>query len=159
MVGELLIGVSLFKSMLDMTKGLKDMNDAAVRNAAVIDLQGQILAAQEQQMVLVERVSELEKEVANFETWDAEKERYELTKVGDDAALAYTLKEGMESSEPSHQLCANCYSDGKKSILQKEIRHNGRSHLLICHRCKAEIYTFGENPTGAKPKGGTFGKR
>ena len=80
MASELLAGLGLFKTMMDMAKGLKDMNDIAVRNAAVIELQGQILTAQEQQSALAERGGELEEEVADFETWDADKERYELTK-------------------------------------------------------------------------------
>ena len=143
MASELLAGLGLFKSMLDTAKGLKDINDAAVRNTAVIELQEKILAAQEQQMALVERVGELETEVARFKTWDAEKERYELTQVGDRAALAYTLKEGVESSEHPHQLCTNCFTDGKKSILQEEVHSVGRAHVLVCHRCRSEIYTRG----------------
>ena len=47
MASELLTGLSLFKTMLDMAKGLKDMNDVAIRNAAVIELQEHILAAKE----------------------------------------------------------------------------------------------------------------
>ncbi len=143
MATELIVGLGLFKSMFDAAKGLKDINDAAVRNAAVIELQEKILAAQAQQMALVERVGELEKEVARFKTWDAEKEHYELTQVGDRAALAYTLKEGMESPEHPHQLCTNCFTDGKKSILQEEVLAVGRAHVLVCHRCGSEIYTRG----------------
>ena len=65
--------------MLDIAKGLKDINDAAARNLAVIELQEKILAAHTAQAALVERVGELEKEMARFETWDAEKQRYRLT--------------------------------------------------------------------------------
>ena len=143
MAVELLAGLGLFKSILDSAKGLKDINDAAVRNTAVIELQEKILAAQEQQMALAERVRELEEEVARYETWDTEKERYELTQVGDRRALAYTLKEGVESPEHPHQLCANCFTDGKKSILQEEVHSVGHAHILVCHHCGSEIYTSG----------------
>ena len=47
MASELIAGLGLFKTMLDMAKGLKDISDAAVRNAAVIDLQEKILAARD----------------------------------------------------------------------------------------------------------------
>jgi len=39
MAGEVIASLSIFKTLLDMAKGLKDINDAAVRNAAVIELQ------------------------------------------------------------------------------------------------------------------------
>ena len=88
-----------------------------------------------------------------------EKERYELQPVGDTGVLAYTLKDSVEPPEPPHQLCANCFNDRAKSILQPEQRNHGRAHLLVCHRCKAEIYTFGQNPTGAQGKAGTWGRQ
>lgn len=143
MVSEILTGLGAFKAMLDLAKGLKDVSDATARNAVAIELQEKILSAHAQQMTLVERVSELEEEVAHLKAWDAEKERYELTKVGDSSALVYTLKEGVESPEHPHQLCTNCFTDGKKSILQEEIHAVGRAHVLVCHRCGSELYTRG----------------
>ena len=68
-VTETIAGLSAIKTAFDMTKALKDINDAAIRNAAVIELQEKILAAQAAQFALVERVGELEKEVTRFETW------------------------------------------------------------------------------------------
>ena len=56
MVAEIYAGLSAFKAMFDMAKGLKDINDAAIRNGAVIELQEQILSAQQQQSELIERV-------------------------------------------------------------------------------------------------------
>src|SRR5215831_2322334 len=58
MVGELIAGLGAFKTMFDIAKGLKDINDAATRNAAVIELQEKILIAQAQQAALVEHVGE-----------------------------------------------------------------------------------------------------
>lgn len=78
MVAEVFAGISAFKTMLDMAKALKDISDATHRNAAVIELQEQILAAQAQQSTLIERIRALEAEMATLQTWDAEKQRYEL---------------------------------------------------------------------------------
>ena len=55
-VAETIAGLGAFKSMYDMAKAIKDMNDAAVRNAAVIELQEKILAAQSAQAALLERI-------------------------------------------------------------------------------------------------------
>ena len=140
MVAEVIAGLSVFKSALDVAKGLKDINDAATRNAAVIELQETILAAQAQQMVLVERVGELEKEVAGLNAWEAEREHYELKEVAS-GQLAYVLKEETRSSEPAHMLCANCYSQNQKSILQTEVRNPGRHTVLFCQRCGGELYS------------------
>ena len=82
MAAELIAGLSIFKSLLDSAKGLKDINDAAVRNGAIVELQEKILAAQTQQSALVERIRELEAEMARLEAWDREKERYQLTDHG-----------------------------------------------------------------------------
>ena len=60
MAAELIAGLSIFKSMMDMAKGLKDINDAAIRNAAVIELNEKIRTAQAQQTTLVARIGELE---------------------------------------------------------------------------------------------------
>lgn len=143
MVGEALASLSVFKSMLDMAKGLKDINDATIRNAAVIELQEKILAAQMQQTALVDHVGKLEKEVAELKAWDADKERYQLTEIGYEGTFAYSLKKGMEASEPDHKLCANCYNQGQKSILQQETRAPGRVEVLVCQRCSADIYLSG----------------
>lgn len=84
--------MSLFKSLMDTAKGLKDINDATARNAVAIELQEKILAAQEVQSALIERVRNLEAQTANLEAWEAEKARYELNEVAP-KKYAYAAKE------------------------------------------------------------------
>jgi hypothetical protein len=55
MVAEVYASISAFKAMFDMARGLKDINDAAIRNTAVIELQERILSAQAEQSSLIER--------------------------------------------------------------------------------------------------------
>src|ERR1700676_1598778 len=117
MVGEAFAGLSALKTAFDIAKGLKDIDDTVRRNAAVIELQEKILAAREAQSALLDRVGELEKEVAKFETWDTEKKRYELKALRVDV-FAYMLKPEARGTEPPHWLCANCYENGKKSFFQ-----------------------------------------
>jgi hypothetical protein len=78
MVAEVFAGVSALKAAFDMAKGLKDIDDAARRNAAVIELQEKILSAQSAQAELIETVGDLKKRVAEFEAWGAEKQRTSL---------------------------------------------------------------------------------
>ncbi len=140
MASELLASLSIFKSLLDMTKGLKDMNDAAVRNAAVIELQEKILAAHTAQAALVEHVSELEETVAHLEAWDTDKQRYELTEFAT-SQFAYALKEEARGGEPTHMLCANCYNQNQKSVLQTETRNPGRHQVSFCQHCDNELFS------------------
>ena len=66
MATELIAGLGLFKTAFDIAKGLKDINDATIRNAAIIELQEMILSAQQSQSALVDRVRYLEKEMADL---------------------------------------------------------------------------------------------
>jgi hypothetical protein len=136
--GEIITGLSALKAMLDIAKGLKDMNDAAARNAVAIELQEKILAAREAQSALAERVRELEEEVAGFKTWEAEKQRYKLTKLPP-GTFVYTLKDSDELGEESHQLCEKCYQAGKKAILHSYgSRHDVEK--LACLGCGSEYW-------------------
>jgi len=140
---EFLLGLNAFKTMFDMAKALKDMDNTATRNAAVIDLQGQILAAQSAQTSLVSRVGELEEEVRGFEKWDAEKSRYELKDIGS-GIMAYVLKDNADPPEPAHHLCPDCYQSRIKSILQQVTRTPGMARVKTCQRCGWEAYIFGQ---------------
>lgn len=142
MAGELIAGLGAFKTMLDIAKGLKDINDAATRNAAVIELQEKILAAQAQQATLIERLGELERELAELKNWDAEKQGYELKDIGS-GALAYALKETVLGAGSPHYICTNCYAQNHKSILQPQQTNIGRWNFLICPRCDADIWPSG----------------
>jgi hypothetical protein len=133
MAGELIASLGLFKTMMDMAKGLKDINDAAIRNGAVIDLQEKILTAREEQTALLQRVGDLEKEVAGFEKWEAEKENYDLKLVYEDT-FAYARKPIAGATAPSHFICTKCYEHRKKSILQR-----ADSAHVFCPECSTRI--------------------
>jgi hypothetical protein len=150
MAAELLTGLGIFKSMLDTAKGLKDINDTAVRNAAVIELQEKILAAQAQQTALIERVGELEKEVARFETWETEKQRYKLERLPD-GGVVYALKESESGGEPPHRICASCYQERRRSFLQTEHWQPMGCEVLVCHTCAAVVYAKGHPHADHKP--------
>jgi len=134
MAAEVIAGLGALKTAFDLAKGLKDIDNAARRNAAVIELQERLLTAQAAQSALLERVSELEKEVARFETWEAEKQRYKLTDYGG-RTFAYALKQEEAKGEPPHRICAHCYQEGHRSILQFSTKSEGQDYY-DCGRCK-----------------------
>jgi hypothetical protein len=137
MVSEVFAGLSSLKAAFDIAKGLKDIDNAARRNSAVIELQEKILAAREAQTVLLDRIGELEKEVAAFEAWNAENKHYQLQKI-DRGAFAYVRKPDAQPAEPAHWLCTACYQNNKKSLLQYHHAHE-RDHIYRCSVCSAEV--------------------
>ena len=139
MVAEVFAGIGAFKTLFDTARSLKDMNDAVVRSAAVIELQEQILSARAQQIELIERVRELEREVAQFKTWETEKQRYKLKDFGQHT-FAYELKPETANDEPEHLICPQCYQIGRKSILQFEGRHNlSKLAMYRCYSCRTQL--------------------
>jgi hypothetical protein len=162
MVGEAIAGLSALKTAFDIAKGLKDIDNAARRNAAVIELQEKILSAQQTQSTLAERIGELEKEVARLKAWDADKQRYERREVSR-GVIAYVLKPSEQGIEPFHMLCPKCYHDGKPSELQatQELRKGRRVHN--CPRCGAKYELSGGTEPGPPtvnrgPPGGLAGQ-
>ncbi|MFH1795140.1 MAG: hypothetical protein ABIK36_16280 [Pseudomonadota bacterium] len=133
MLAEAMAGLGSFKTMLDLAKGLKDINDAAIRQTAAIELTEKILAAQAAQGELIARIGELEKDLIRFENWESEKQRYQLEELPP-GILVRSLKAGMENGEPLHKICANCYNKGVKSLLHNRGQANGLTHWK-CHAC------------------------
>jgi hypothetical protein len=125
---DVFAGVAGFKAMFDTAKNLIGMNEAVARNTAVIGLQEQILSARESYSALLEEKRELEEKVTSFETWESEKQRYELKEHGERLVLAYALKKGVEPPEHPHSICPDCYQKRKKSLLQTEHHFVGQAN-------------------------------
>jgi hypothetical protein len=143
MVAEVFGGISALKAAFDMTKALADMADSAKRDRLSINLQKEILAAQATQMELIEEVSTLKTQLASFEKWDAETERYKLCQVSP-GSLAYVLKKDRAEGEPPHWICAHCYQQRKRQFLQNhgQADKSGpdiRKHLWKCPSCSTGI--------------------
>ena len=130
------------KAILGMREEAKIHAKVIELRAAIMDAQSSTLSAQASSLAQIGRIRELEQRIVQMENWEREKQRYQLHQVRP-GVLTYTLKQGMEAGEPPHQLCAKCYQDGIKSILQEEQLAVGRTHLLLCHRCDSELITQG----------------
>ena len=89
----------------------------------------ELLDAKRDQGQLEDRLRALQKELAKLDRFNAEATRYELvtTPVG---SLVYALKSDDGAAQPHHYICANCYEDQTKSILQPL-----GSAVLRCPRC------------------------
>jgi len=129
-----------------IAEGLMAAKDLAAVSGKVIELNGKIIEAQslifeiqQNGTALVQRVGELEKEITDLKSWDTEKQNYELKQVGRDNVFAYVSKAVEGAREAPHMICANCYEDGKKSLLQGTSRLEMRVRVHYCPRCKNEF--------------------
>jgi hypothetical protein len=154
--------VSALKGASDIAKAMIGLRDAQAIQTKVIELNNQILAAQssaftanDERTALIERVGNLEKEVARLKAWEAEKERYQLQEFPP-GVFVRTLKQAMAKSEPIHRICTQCYENGEKSILQSLGTINGQE-TLKCHGCDStfKVGTFQPPPpASARPSWG-----
>ncbi len=134
------------KTAGETAQKLVSLRDTAKFGDAVIELQAQImtaqhgaLAAQEREAALAEEIRNLKTRMAELETWDAEKQRYELTDFGGET-FAYVLKPSMGGGEPSHRICAACYQKGYKSILQFRHQTATGQDKYACPACKTDFF-------------------
>ena len=137
MVAEVFAGLSAIKTAFDIAKGLQNIHDVAARDRAVIELQKEILAAQQAQSTLINRVGELEQEVTHLKDFAADKKRYQLANIGN-GVVALALKQAMSNGEPMHYLCADCAAKGQKSYLQPHLR-GSHYNQYKCNGCGFEI--------------------
>ncbi|TQI78718.1 hypothetical protein FHU10_1241 [Serratia fonticola] len=121
--------ISSVTSIGQIGKALVDERDRQKLAALQIDLSNKIIEAQTQILQLLGTVVEqqrlipvLEKRIRELEASDAEKARYQLTKLGSlREFFAYSLRPDAEplegTGEVSHFLCQPCFDAGKKVIL------------------------------------------
>lgn len=143
MVAEVFGGISALKAAFDMTKTIADMSDAAKRDRLSINLQKEILAALAAQSELAEEVSELTTKLTSFETWETEKERYQLCGHSK-GFVVYALKKTSANGEPPHWLCTDCYQNRKKAFLKaagpdEPFGSEREKTLWKCHLCGSSI--------------------
>lgn len=134
------------KTATEIVSAVKDIHDETKRQSAVIELQDAILrvqsaaiGAQIEQQSLLNKLNELEATVARYQSWETEKERYQLKDFGS-GTFAYELKPESSKGEPTHLICANCYNAGKKSLLQFRFITSVKQRKFDCLGCQTEQY-------------------
>jgi DNA-directed RNA polymerase subunit RPC12/RpoP len=145
--------VASLRAAGDIAKGLislhtmTEVQTVAVQlNEKIIDAQHRIFEANAAQSALVDRIRELESEIARIKAWDAEKQRYKLV-APVTGSVVYALQRSMSSGEPPHYLCANCFKQGKPSPLSDMRREKGTiSHYLTCPNCDYKAPTGYNGP-------------
>jgi hypothetical protein len=143
---EFATAIGLLKTITSTTKGLLDAREEAKINDVAIYLQGIVLDLQSEMMMIqpdyqnvLRSRDELEKKLAEHENWDNERARYHLEKAqGMWGNCVYALNASNPAVEPAHWICAHCYENQKKSILQARPENK-----WYCPRCATVILVTG----------------
>jgi hypothetical protein len=155
------------KAALDIGKGIQALNTSTeIRQRtselldALLDARMKLVDAADTQSALLKRIDELEKQIAGFEDWDRNKQRYQLQAVSV-GAFAYVHKPGMEDGEPPIWLCQTCFEKRHKSPFQFRAQDRGSgaaggrgSHSRWgCNHCKAELVVpYTARPSASPPQ-------
>lgn len=143
-IGEASAAISGIKTAMDILRGAQSLKSETEINSAMIDVQRVLLDAQasalqdkERQMALLSRIQELESKLTELQKRSVDRERYQLTQFpsGD---FAYVLKEEGANGEPEHRLCANCFDEDVKSILQGKRKQSGGESVFF-QRCQSTV--------------------
>ena len=135
MAGDIATGLMSLKTLSDV------QSKAIELNAKIIEAQNRIFEANASQMSLVERVRELESQLAQMQDWESQKQRYKLA-TPFPGCMVYALQKSMSEGEPAHYLCTNCFQRGQKSILQgKQVSNGMKPSLYACPSCESEAFT------------------
>lgn len=129
----------------DISQSLVNLRDAELVRSKVfeltnslMELQQQLMNAQIEQMGLVKRITELERDIAAQQQKSLVQDRYQLHQFPT-GSLAYCLKPEIKDEQPKHFLCANCFEKGDRAILQVA---GGRGWGgFNCQRCDKTIVT------------------
>lgn len=142
--------LSSYHALKDIAQSMIGLRDAAAFQGKLIEFQGKLLDAQasvfavnDERTSLLERIGELEKDVANLEAWETQKKRYSMI-VMQSGSIAYALKPEAQPAEPTHKICANCFQRQKISMLQPVAQDRASAAMNIpprlrCSECKTEI--------------------
>jgi hypothetical protein len=150
--------LNALKAAKDIAETMIGLRDTAAFQGKLLEFQSKIIdannaafAAQEERSTLLQKIGDLEAEVARLEAWETEKQRYDLKDLGF-GAIAYVIKPDMQGSEPVHCICANCYEKGQKVHLQNTGRiaePYGSGFVWRCPNCASEIHVTALNTTNA----------
>ena len=143
--------VNTLRTLLDMTRELPSPRTVQARAAAyealeaelgtargaVGDVQQALLEIQQRLFAAVAKEHETEKEIVRLKDWHVQREHYETKALGPDATV-YVLKAPGDPEAAPHHLCAHCFENTQRSILQFA-GHEGALRVLACPRCGAQV--------------------
>jgi hypothetical protein len=132
------------KFAYDFAKGINSLNSTVERNEAIAKTVEILRAVQDDALTMRERYSllltekdNLIKKISEFEKWSEIERQYELKEIAP-GVFVYAYQKTDKAIEPAHWICAKCYNERKKSILQRSKKDGHGTHYK-CHTCGSTI--------------------
>ena len=129
-----------------MATDLVSASDTVKRNAQLIEFQNAIIgfqslisSVQQENATLVQQKRDAEEELKRMKDWDSERKRYKLA-TPFSGVTVFALQKDMSKGEPPHYLCANCFRQGKQSVIANTTNKEGWV-ALVCSACKFSAQT------------------
>jgi hypothetical protein len=141
-IGAALEGINAAFEITKNILGLK-MDSAVSAKVAelarlIVEIGQKLFASKAEQAALVARIDELEAEILRLKEWEHEKHRYDLYERVP-GTFTYRIKPSAQGEEPLHELCAHCYQQGVKSLLQKSPPNPSGRLSIFCPHCKTSF--------------------
>ena len=126
------------QKLVEVRDAIKTGDMARELLAHILEAQQATLSAQAREAALTEEIGGLKARLIEFETWETEKQRYELAEYRP-GTFAYAIKEATRGAEPVHRICPNCYERRVKSILQHVLRSRAGYEKVHCPACSNDF--------------------
>ncbi len=125
MYAEISAALSSLKTLTDIVRAANSMSNRLEMLDAVTSVQQNLsqalaanLAGVEKQMALLQRVTELEAQVAELGLWDRKSKDYRLQAVGSSKRhFAQVYHPGTDSPQVRHWACAKCFQERQVFVL------------------------------------------
>ena len=105
----------------------------------IMSLREGALELQEENQELKSKIRELEAKLNATDDWTKEKEKYVLVNPWKGPAQVYALKKERADGEEAHYICANCFHNKNKVILNPAKRDTWV--VMVRPTCKATLET------------------
>ena len=137
--------IGALKGVAELVSSTKDIvGDGAVSEKLIAmrdliyDAQGKAIEAQSQLYEIDRENRELKEKLAAVSKWEETASRYRLVDYGG-GTFAYQLNEDADTDEPPHRICAVCFENSRRSILQFEFKTSGGQDKYRCVPCNQEF--------------------
>jgi len=135
---------NLIKAIFELKVDSATIDKVTAIQSELASVQNGYLALIQQNTSLVTEKDDLKKQIAELETWETERQRYELQNVAPEVC-AYVIKESARGSEPLHWLCCKCYNESKKGIFNLFSEYaSGKTYR--CTICNSDLHVPNQNP-------------
>jgi len=122
---------SIIKSLFELKTSTAISEQLNVIHKELSAIHSSNLELQQQLSAAHTEIANLKKEIAGFETWDNQKDRYKLYSPWN-GAIVYAITEANSNGEPPHWLCTKCFDERKRSFLNPRRNKDSGYEEFFC---------------------------